>query len=182
MKLLTHNMLACHIKGVKNGFPLKIEAEQVETREVDFEPDFLRHIFPRIQWEALREAATAMGEGGRRGGALVVCCAAALCCLQCRLHTGVQQTTGAGAVAGRVKHPTALRRDAPTDACHEPLSSSLLLRAARGTHRAGHQRRTQGLLHSQRLCCQRWDAASLQATKQPAGAGRRLSHRASTAS
>ncbi|KAI3425346.1 hypothetical protein D9Q98_009110 [Chlorella vulgaris] len=54
-------MLQCHIKGVVNGYPLKIEAEKVETRETDYEPDFLRHIFPRIQWDALREAAAAMG-------------------------------------------------------------------------------------------------------------------------
>lgn len=38
MKLLTHNMLACHIKGVKNGYPFKIEAEKVEEREADFDP------------------------------------------------------------------------------------------------------------------------------------------------
>lgn len=38
MKLLTHNMLACTIKGVKNGFPLKIEAEEVVEREADFDP------------------------------------------------------------------------------------------------------------------------------------------------
>lgn len=31
MKLLTHNMLQCHIKGVKNGYPLKIEAEKVRS-------------------------------------------------------------------------------------------------------------------------------------------------------
>ncbi|PRW33595.1 multifunctional methyltransferase subunit TRM112 At1g22270 [Chlorella sorokiniana] len=54
-------MLQCHIKGVQNGYPLKVEAEKVETREMDFEPDFLRHIFPRINWPALREAAAAMG-------------------------------------------------------------------------------------------------------------------------
>jgi hypothetical protein len=29
MKLLTHNMLQCHIKGVQNGYPLKVEAEKV---------------------------------------------------------------------------------------------------------------------------------------------------------
>ena len=29
MKLITHNMLSCHIKGVTNGFPFKIEAEKV---------------------------------------------------------------------------------------------------------------------------------------------------------
>jgi hypothetical protein len=67
MKLLTHNMLACHIKGVQNGYPLKIEAEKVETREMDYEPDFLRHIFPRIQWAALREGAAAMGERRQHG-------------------------------------------------------------------------------------------------------------------
>jgi multifunctional methyltransferase subunit TRM112 len=38
MKLLTHNMLQCHIKGVKNGFPLEIEAEQIEEKEADFDP------------------------------------------------------------------------------------------------------------------------------------------------
>ena len=63
MKLLTHNMLQCHIKGVTNGYPFKIEAEQVETREVDYDPDFLRHIFPRINWSALREAAETLGAG-----------------------------------------------------------------------------------------------------------------------
>lgn len=38
MKLLTHNMLACHIKGVKNNYPFIIEAVQVETRDADFNP------------------------------------------------------------------------------------------------------------------------------------------------
>ena len=36
MRLLTHNMLTCSIKGVKNGFPLKIEATQIETVAADF--------------------------------------------------------------------------------------------------------------------------------------------------
>jgi multifunctional methyltransferase subunit TRM112 len=63
MKLLTHNMLQCHIKGVRNGYPFKIEAEKVATHEMDYDPDFLRHVFPRIEWAALREAALAMGAG-----------------------------------------------------------------------------------------------------------------------
>jgi len=29
MKLLTHNMLASHVKGVSETFPLRIEAEKV---------------------------------------------------------------------------------------------------------------------------------------------------------
>lgn len=38
MKLVTHNFLACNIKGVKNGFPLKIDATSVEIRDADFDP------------------------------------------------------------------------------------------------------------------------------------------------
>lgn len=53
-------MLACNIKGVKNGFPLKIEAEKSEVREADFNAEFLRKIFPRIEWLALRDAANAV--------------------------------------------------------------------------------------------------------------------------
>ncbi len=61
MKLLTHNMLSCHIKGVKNGYPLKIEAVDVQERDADYDPEFLRHIFGKIQWPALVEAAKSMG-------------------------------------------------------------------------------------------------------------------------
>mmetsp|Transcript_3934 Transcript_3934/g.8439 ORF Transcript_3934/g.8439 Transcript_3934/m.8439 type:complete len:124 (-) Transcript_3934:484-855(-) len=61
MKLLTHNMLACHIKGVKKNYPFLIEAVKVENREADYDPDFLRHIFSRIQWPAFLEGAQAMG-------------------------------------------------------------------------------------------------------------------------
>jgi hypothetical protein len=57
MKLLTHNMLACHIKGVKNNFPFLIEAAKVEVQDADYNPDFLRHVFPRIQWAAFLQGA-----------------------------------------------------------------------------------------------------------------------------
>ena len=33
MRLITHNMLKCNIRGVENGYPLKIEAEEVEVIE-----------------------------------------------------------------------------------------------------------------------------------------------------
>ena len=33
MKLLTHNMLASHVKGVTDNFPLKIEADKVRERK-----------------------------------------------------------------------------------------------------------------------------------------------------
>mmetsp|Transcript_22194 Transcript_22194/g.56891 ORF Transcript_22194/g.56891 Transcript_22194/m.56891 type:complete len:123 (-) Transcript_22194:318-686(-) len=64
MKLITHNMLACHIKGVKNGYPFKIEAKKVEEREAEFNPEFLRHIWPRLEWKALKEAAETLGQIG----------------------------------------------------------------------------------------------------------------------
>lgn len=38
MKLLTHNMLQCHIKGVKNGYPFKIEANETATHEAELNP------------------------------------------------------------------------------------------------------------------------------------------------
>lgn len=38
MKLLLHNFLQCHIKGVKNGYPLQIEAAKVTERDADYDP------------------------------------------------------------------------------------------------------------------------------------------------
>lgn len=80
MKLLTHNMLSCHIKvttmnapnsnvqhgaqGVTQGYPFQIEATKVEVRETDYDPDFLRHMFGRIEWHALVAGAKAMGVEG----------------------------------------------------------------------------------------------------------------------
>ncbi|PKA49534.1 TRM112-like protein [Apostasia shenzhenica] len=61
MRLLTHNMLACNIKGVTNGYPLGLEAEKWVEKEVDFNADFLRGVFPKIEWRALVGAARALG-------------------------------------------------------------------------------------------------------------------------
>jgi multifunctional methyltransferase subunit TRM112 len=89
MKLITHNFLACNIKGVKNGFPLKIEAAKVEERDADFDPgvshlsstaspqqlrkcdrrdrteshhaEFIKKIMGRVDYNALKEAAKEMG-------------------------------------------------------------------------------------------------------------------------
>lgn len=61
MRLLTHNMLSSNIKGVANGFPLLIEVEKVIEKQVDFNPDFLKNIFPKIDWQALVQASRSMG-------------------------------------------------------------------------------------------------------------------------
>ncbi|CAA6658827.1 unnamed protein product [Spirodela intermedia] len=62
MRLLTHNMLACNVKGVVNGYPLRLEAEVVAERPADFNADFLRHIFARIDWKAFVGAARSLPE------------------------------------------------------------------------------------------------------------------------
>ena len=61
MRLLTHNMLSSNIKGVSNGFPLRIEVEKVLEKHVDFNADFLRNMFPKIKWKAFVDAARTIG-------------------------------------------------------------------------------------------------------------------------
>lgn len=61
MRLLTHNMLSSNIKGVTNGFPLRIEAEKVVEKEVELNIDFLKNMFVKIEWKALVEASRTLG-------------------------------------------------------------------------------------------------------------------------
>ncbi|XP_057978729.1 multifunctional methyltransferase subunit TRM112 homolog A-like [Malania oleifera] len=61
MRLLTHNMLSSNIKGVTNGFPLRIEAEKIIEKQVDFNADFLKNMFPKIEWKAFVDASQSMG-------------------------------------------------------------------------------------------------------------------------
>lgn len=62
MKLLTHNMLTSRcIKGVNVGFPLGVKARDVKVTEVDFNPDFVSRIIPKLDWEAFTQAAESIG-------------------------------------------------------------------------------------------------------------------------
>mmetsp|Transcript_7361 Transcript_7361/g.14500 ORF Transcript_7361/g.14500 Transcript_7361/m.14500 type:complete len:124 (-) Transcript_7361:367-738(-) len=61
MKLLTHNMLACHIKGVKNGYPFDIEVEKTQIVNADYDPDFLVRMVPKLNWPAFLQGAKQMG-------------------------------------------------------------------------------------------------------------------------
>jgi len=54
-------MLSSNIKGVKNGFPLKIEAEKVVEKQVDINTDFLKNIFSKIEWKPFVDAAKTLG-------------------------------------------------------------------------------------------------------------------------
>ncbi|XP_030495873.2 multifunctional methyltransferase subunit TRM112 homolog A [Cannabis sativa] len=61
MRLLTHNMLSSNIKGVTNGFPLRIQVQKVVEREVELNPDFLKSMFSKIDWKALVDASRSIG-------------------------------------------------------------------------------------------------------------------------
>ena len=56
MKLLTHNMMQSHVKGISKRFPLLIKPGEVRVVEQDFNPDFIRRMITRIEWAALRKS------------------------------------------------------------------------------------------------------------------------------
>lgn len=59
VRLVTHNLLACHAKGcTTNNFPLVLQDIQIELRKQEFNPDFISNILPRLEWRALVDAAT----------------------------------------------------------------------------------------------------------------------------
>jgi len=58
VRLITHNLLACHAKGcTSNNFPLQLKDVQIALREAEFNPDFIRGFMPKIEWNALVDAA-----------------------------------------------------------------------------------------------------------------------------
>ncbi|XP_037637157.1 multifunctional methyltransferase subunit TRM112-like protein [Sebastes umbrosus] len=62
MKLLTHNILTSHVKGVSKGYPLLIKATEVKVNEVDFNPQFVSRMIPKLEWSALVQAAEELGQ------------------------------------------------------------------------------------------------------------------------
>ncbi|KAG0706415.1 hypothetical protein DFH29DRAFT_902263 [Suillus ampliporus] len=63
VRLITHNLLACHVKGcTTNNFPLVFQDVQVELQEAEFNPDFIRNMLPRLEWTALVNAAKQVGD------------------------------------------------------------------------------------------------------------------------
>ncbi|KOB73288.1 Uncharacterized protein OBRU01_10972 [Operophtera brumata] len=62
MKLITHNMLTSKcLKGVLTGYPLAINAIDVKVNEVDYNPEFITRIIPKLDWEVLWTAADSIG-------------------------------------------------------------------------------------------------------------------------
>lgn len=64
MKLLTHNILTSKvIKKVINGYPLKLVANKVEVKKSDFQPDFVRRMMERVNYDVLFTAANTVNQG-----------------------------------------------------------------------------------------------------------------------
>ncbi|KAG6902137.1 hypothetical protein C0995_003894 [Termitomyces sp. Mi166 len=51
VRLITHNLLACHFRDV-----------QIELREAEFNPEFLKGFMPKLEWKALVDAARQLGD------------------------------------------------------------------------------------------------------------------------
>lgn len=60
MKVITANFVTCAVKECKTSaasFPLHFHDAELEMQELDFQPEFIRNVIPRIDWEALRVTA-----------------------------------------------------------------------------------------------------------------------------
>lgn len=59
VRLITHNLLACHAKGcTSNNFPLRFQdVTQIEVRDAELNPEFLKRFIPRLEWTALVDSA-----------------------------------------------------------------------------------------------------------------------------
>lgn len=63
MKLLTHNLLTSRfLKNVNCGYPLKLAVEKVDEVPSEYNPDFVKSTFTKIDYKVLREAAQVCGQ------------------------------------------------------------------------------------------------------------------------
>ena len=64
MRLLTHNSLKSPVKDVAKGYPMKLEITDMEVRESDVKPDFMKGLLPGLDWEGVLVVAEAVGLKG----------------------------------------------------------------------------------------------------------------------
>ncbi|KIM30708.1 hypothetical protein M408DRAFT_65943 [Serendipita vermifera MAFF 305830] len=61
VRLITHNLLACHVRGcTSNNFPLVFKDVQLQLKEAEYNPDFLRGFMPKLEWKALVDTAKSL--------------------------------------------------------------------------------------------------------------------------
>ncbi|OCT82347.1 hypothetical protein XELAEV_18024872mg [Xenopus laevis] len=63
MKLLMHNMLRAPLPGSSGDFVCSSSVEEVKLSSVDLNQDFVTRMIPKLEWEALLEAAESLGHG-----------------------------------------------------------------------------------------------------------------------
>lgn len=64
MKLLTTNFLTCAIKSCKTNpqsYPLHFRDATLESHPIQFQPQFILNILPRLDWTALQTTAAELG-------------------------------------------------------------------------------------------------------------------------
>lgn len=65
MRLLTHNLLACHAKACQttsNNFPLVLKDVQLELIEAEPNEMFVKGFLPKLDWPALVKTARSLGD------------------------------------------------------------------------------------------------------------------------
>lgn len=65
MRLLTHNLLACHARSctqTSNNFPLECRQIKLELQETEYNDAFLRGFLPKLDWSALVKTARDLGD------------------------------------------------------------------------------------------------------------------------
>eukprot|EP01017_Pseudomicrothorax_dubius_P033563 TRINITY_DN4506_c0_g1_i3.p1 TRINITY_DN4506_c0_g1~~TRINITY_DN4506_c0_g1_i3.p1 ORF type:complete len:125 (+),score=25.68 TRINITY_DN4506_c0_g1_i3:34-408(+) len=54
MRLLSHNLLMCNVKGCsENNYPLRILVQKSKIIEAELNPDFLRKLVTKLDWKGL---------------------------------------------------------------------------------------------------------------------------------
>lgn len=61
MRLITHNMLCCNIKGITNGYPFRIEVDRCDVVESEFNAEFTSNMMKKIEYDVLVTAAASLG-------------------------------------------------------------------------------------------------------------------------
>lgn len=60
MRLFAHNILQCHVKGC-NNYPLTLKVKESKTQETDFNPEFIKSLLFKIDYEVLADTAKSLG-------------------------------------------------------------------------------------------------------------------------
>ncbi|KAJ1497537.1 hypothetical protein HMI56_005566, partial [Coelomomyces lativittatus] len=54
VRLITHQLLQCHVKKCTQGFPLLITEFQLQHEEKECDEEFMVRLLPKLDWEALK--------------------------------------------------------------------------------------------------------------------------------